>query len=223
MIATASQVGTRQRLMILSPILVVGMSQILIRLLAPILGVWSWLPFWLLYILLLILLIYLNGGFHQMRRWLAPSHGHWIWAVLASLIPVAMTLPIFIPNWRSLVSPQVLAWTLVFIAINPFVEEFYWRGTLLDATSSWPGWLSVSYSVLWFALQHLWIGVIATAGRHPSALAGPVLMGAIWAPTYKATGSLRWPIAGHFLANLFSLSVPVFLNLYIPPGFPGGG
>lgn len=62
-----------------------------------------------------------------MRRWLAPSHGHRIWAVLASLIPAAMTVPIFIPNWRSLVSPQILTWTLVFIAINPFVEEFYRR------------------------------------------------------------------------------------------------
>lgn len=38
MIATASHTGTRQRLMILSPILVVGMSQILIRLLASLLA-----------------------------------------------------------------------------------------------------------------------------------------------------------------------------------------
>jgi hypothetical protein len=132
-----------------------------------------------------------------------------------------MTLPIFIPNWRLLISPEILVWTSLFIAVNPLIEEFYWRGTLLDGTKMWPRWLSVSYTVLGFALHHLWIGVIAAAGRHPSALAGPILMGVVWAFTYKATESLRWPVIGHFLANLFSLSVPVFLNLYMPPGIPG--
>lgn len=205
-------------LLVVSPLVVIGTGQIVIRLLEPVLGVWSWLPYWIVYVLILSLFIYLGAGREQITGWLAPSRGGWIWPALSCLIPIAMTLPIFIPNWRLLFSSQVLIWTLVFVALNPFIEEFYWRGTLLDATAPWPGWLSVSYSVLCFALSHLWIGVIAAAGRHPSALAGPVLMGAIWSITYKATGSLRWPILGHFLANLFSLSILVFLNLYFPPG-----
>jgi membrane protease YdiL (CAAX protease family) len=197
------------------------MGQTTIGLLFPMLGTWSWLPFWLIYILVLSFFIYLAGGIKQVAEWLAPSKGGWAWAMVACIIPVVMTLPIFVPHWRLLFSPQIFIATLLFVAVNPLVEEFYWRGALLDATKAWPGWLSISYSVLGFALHHLWIGVIAAAGRHPSALAGPVLMGAVWAITYKATGSLRWPILGHILANLFSLSVPVFLNLYVAPGMPG--
>lgn len=216
MTLTASSMVIRHRIIILSPLIVLGMSQLTIRLFASVWGVWSWLPFWLFYILLLGFFIHLNGVTSQIPRWLAASPGHWIWPVVACVIPVSMTLPIFIPNWRLLMSPQILFWTLLFVAINPFMEEFYWRGTLLDATSTWPGWLSIAYSVTGFALNHLWIGVIAVAGRHPSALAGPILMGTIWALTYKATGRLRWSVIGHFLANVFSLSVPVFLNLFFP-------
>ena len=210
----------RRRTILLSPLIVLGAGQITIRLLAPVWGGWSWLPFWTLYLIMLSLLIYFNGGKQQIADWLAPSTGNRAWAALACGIPVAMTLPIFLPNWRLLISPLILISTLSFTAINPLVEEFYWRGVLLDATEAWPRWLSISYTTLGFALHHLWIGVIASAGRHPGALAGPILMGTVWAITYKATRSLRWPIVGHVLANLFSLSVPVFLSLYVPPGIP---
>lgn len=219
MISTVSTTAPKhQTLLVVSPLAVIGIGQFAIRFLEPIWGVWSWVPFWFFYLLFLSLFIYLSVGKKQVMNWLASAHGHWIWPALSCIIPVAMTLPIFIPNWRFLLAPQVSIWTLVFVVVNPLIEEFYWRGALLDATEQWPGWLSVSYSVLCFALSHLWIGVIAAAGHHPSAMAGPILMGVIWALAYRATGSLRWPILGHFLANLFSLSVPVFLNLYIPPG-----
>jgi membrane protease YdiL (CAAX protease family) len=221
MTSISSPVVLKQRFIVLSPFLVLGLGQVAIRLFSSSWGGWGWAPFWVLYVLTLGVLISLHGGMQAAGRWLSPSKGHWGWPVLACVIPAAMTLPIFLPNWRLLLSPPILIWTLVFIAINPLLEEFYWRGTLLDATSAWPRGLSIFYTMLAFALHHLWIGVIASAGRHPSALAGPILMGTIWAITYKTTGSLRGPIVGHFLANLFSLSVPVFLNLYVPPGMPG--
>jgi membrane protease YdiL (CAAX protease family) len=212
----------RQDLLVLSPFFILGMDQVSIRYLARLFGVWSWAPFWFIYVLMLGIFVSMSGGPDQIVKRLAPSKNHWIWRVLACVIPVGMTLPIFLLNWRLLISPHILLWTLLFVAINPLLEELYWRGTLLDATRMWPGWLSVFFSTLGFALHHLWIGVIAAAGRHPFALVGPILMGGVWAITYKSTRSLRWPILGHFLANVFSLSVPVFLNLYFPPGIPGG-
>ena len=212
---------SRRSTILMSPVFVLVAGQLTIRLLAPVWGEWSWVPFSILYYLLLGILISISGGMKQVRQWLCSSQGHRAWAILACLVPALMTLPIFIPNWRLLLLPRIGFWTLAFILINPLIEEFYWRGTLLDVTGAWPRGLSVSYAVLGFTLHHLWIGVIAAAGRHPSSLAGPMLMGFVWSVVYKATGSLRWPILGHFLANLFSLTVPVLLNLYIPPGIQG--
>ena len=211
----------RQSIITFSPFLVIGIGQLSIRLLAPIFGVWSWAPFWLVYISTLGCFIALDSGQNQAMKWLEPPQGSWGWGILAIVIPVAMTLPIFIPNWRLLLASEVWLSTLFFIAINPVVEEFYWRGVVLDSTTGWPRWLSVAYAVTGFALHHLWLGVLTVAGRHPSALIGPVVMGLIWAVSYLKTRSLRWSIAGHFLVNVFSLSVPVFLNLYTPPSFPG--
>jgi hypothetical protein len=62
----------RQRILIISPIVVLAMGQTTIRLLFPIWGVWSWLPFWLIYILVLSFFIYLAGGMKQIAGWLAP-------------------------------------------------------------------------------------------------------------------------------------------------------
>lgn len=41
-------------------VLVIG--QLTIRLLTPIWGVWSWLPFWIIYILVLGFFIHVSGG-----------------------------------------------------------------------------------------------------------------------------------------------------------------
>ncbi len=47
-------------------------------------------------------------------------------------------------------------------------------------------------------------------------------MGLVWSLAHLKTGSLRWAIVGHIVANLLSLCVPVFLGFHDPPAFPGG-
>jgi membrane protease YdiL (CAAX protease family) len=73
------------------------------------------------------------------------------------------------------------------------------------------------YSTLLFALSHpiIW-GVHSVALRQPAALVGLALVGAVWGVAYRRSRSLRFAIAGHALANLLGLSVPMLLNLYIP-------
>ena len=41
---------------------------------------------------------------------------------------------------------------------------------------------------------------------------GTVFTGAIWSIVYLKTRSLRWPIFSHFVADLLSVSIIVFLN-----------
>jgi uncharacterized protein len=55
------------------------------------------------------------------------------------------------------------------------------------------------------------IGVAST-----EVLVSTFVMGAIWAVVYLRTRSLRWCVASHVLVDLLSLSVPVFMNQFVP-------
>jgi membrane protease YdiL (CAAX protease family) len=101
--------------------------------------------------------------------------------------------------------------------VNPWFEEAYWRGLLIDATADWVAGLGVVYSTLLFAWSHhlIW-GVNSVALRHPAVVVGLAFVGAVWGVAYYRTRSLRFTIAGHAAANLLGLSVPVLMNLHVP-------
>lgn len=108
---------------------------------------------------------------------------------------------------------------LLFALINPWLEEMYWRGALLEAESGWPVWLNVLYSTLLFVMSHplMW-GVFSIGNRSPHLYLSLFLMEVVWAAIRYRTKSLRWPIYSHILVDIGNLSVFVFLNIYIPPG-----
>lgn len=152
----------------------------------------------------------------RLTEWLKPGHGSRAWPVSAVLVG-AIPLPILLSNWRLLEDPLVVVLWLVFALLNPWFEEAYWRGLLLDATAPWPRVVALVYSTALFVLSHplIW-GVHSIANRHPHAVVGLVLMGAVWGMTYQRTRTLRAVIFAHTLTDLFNLAVPVFLNLYVP-------
>ena len=149
-------------------------------------------------------------------RWLRRPRGSTLWCALA-LMAGLLSLPGFIAHWRVLAPPYVLVSWLLFALVNPFFEEGYWRGLVLDTTRGWPGAISVTYSAAWFAVSHplIW-GVHSAALREWAVI--PVLMalGIVWAMAYRRNGSLWCSIAGHMCSNLFGLAVPIMLNLYSP-------
>jgi membrane protease YdiL (CAAX protease family) len=158
------------------------------------------------------------AGPASIKRWLQPARGAWTWRLIA----VALGLPPllgFLKHWQVLQPPHILLLWVAFALVNPFLEEGYWRGLLLDATVRWGGVLSVTYSAAWFAVSHplIW-GVHCVALRHWVILPVLFLMGALWGVAYRRSGSLRWTIAGHMCANAFGLVVPVLLNLHLPYG-----
>ena len=180
-------------------------------------GVWVWVPIVLVYWACMASLIWLNGGRDSIIRWLAPSKGRWYWNGLALLLVLPL-LPTFLDNYQLFSEWWILLLGLILAAVNPWLEEGYWRGLLLDATRTWPGWLSLLYSSSLFAITHLSLGVHSVASRHPIAIIAIGMMGLVWGIVYKKTGSLRWVIFGHVLVDLFNLTVPALLNLYLPPG-----
>jgi len=210
----------RQRLILLSPLGIIAVGYAFARLAGVIFGIWVWIPMTLVHWGMFAFMIAWGSDREAIRRWLRAPQGAWGWALLAiavGLIPIS----IFIQNWKLFPSAWlVLAW-LLFALINPFLEEGYWRGLLLDNTKHWPGWLGVLYSTFLFSINHpLTIGVYSIANRHPAVLISTFVMGLAWAVVYRKTQSLRWNIVGHMLTDLLNLSVLAFLNIVVPPSLP---
>jgi hypothetical protein len=68
----------RQRLVLLSPFVVILLEQLAARTLGPAMGVWSWVPLNMGYWTTIALLIAWAGGRQAILRWLSPSRGNWI-------------------------------------------------------------------------------------------------------------------------------------------------
>lgn len=98
----------------------------------------------------------------------------------------------------------------------PVLEEGYWRGLLLDAASSWSCWSAILYSSLFFTINHAFPTISVIASRNLAVWVYQFVVGLLMGVVYTKTRSLRWPVASHFLINLLSLSVAMFLGLYIP-------
>jgi len=98
-------------------------------------------------------------------------------------------------------------------------EEGYWRGLIIDASACWSRWLAILYSSAFSAVNHLWLMIVMVAARNPAVAAYQFVLGLMMGVVYLETRCLRWPIAAHALVNLLSLTVTMFLNLYVsgPP------
>jgi CAAX protease family protein len=123
-----------------------------------------------------------------------------------------------VPNLRLLNEPWlVLVWIGIAL-LNPWVEEGYWRGLLMDAAGTWHPSLAIAYSTFGFALAHpLILGVNAHALAGLEGLIGSIVVGCPWAIVYAKSRSLRWPIVGHAFQDLVTVPVLVFLNRAILP------
>jgi membrane protease YdiL (CAAX protease family) len=200
---------------IASPFVLVGASRALQYLFGG-LGVWAWVPTILFFWAAIAALAFACAGREGVSRWWQPARNASAWSALAVFMGL-LSLPQFVLHWRALETPLVVGLWLAFAAVNPWFEEAYWRGLLLDATGGWNRVLSVLYSSALFAISHplIW-GVHSVPQRNPVIV--PVLMavGLVWAVTYRRTGSLRWTLVGHVCANLFGMGALVLLNLHDP-------
>ena len=206
----------RRRFVLLSPIAVIGLGHAVQHVAGRALGAWAWLPTMLAFWAAIAGVIVWARRDDLPRNWFAPPRGGVMWSVLAGCVGL-LSAREFAAGWRTLDSPALIGLWLAFGLVNPWFEESYWRGLLIDA-AAWKG-VGVIGSTILFVLSHplIW-GVHSPALRHPAALAGLGLVGAVWGVTYWRTGSLRWTILGHSGANLLGLSVPILLNLHVPAG-----
>jgi hypothetical protein len=217
---TEQQARTRRIWILLSPFVILLAGHLTARFGMLRLGTAVWIPLSILFCALFAGLVWWGGGMPAVRRWIAPaSSGPW-WTFLAIAIG-CVPLTVFLAGWNLFPAPwMVFAW-LLFAVVNGPLEEFYWRGLLLDATSGWPPGLGVLFTSVLFAVNHpLSHGQFSIANRHPAVLISTFAMGLIWALTYRKTRSLRWPIFAHILTDLLGLSVLAFENIVVPRAMP---
>lgn len=164
-----------QKRIIFSPFVILAIGFLIAKVTGTFLGIWAWIPIALSMWSMFVIVIAWSGGATTISQWLGKPGSSAGWSVLALAVGL-IPLPLFLQNWQLFTSPGlILAW-LIFALINAPLEEFYWRGTLTDVTTHWPGWASVLYSSFFFAINHpLSYGVYSSANRHPATVISTLL------------------------------------------------
>lgn len=200
-------------LVILSPFLIITINVIVAIVFGRIIGKWAFIPIILIQWGIFIFFILRFGGSKAIRKWLQQPTGSWGWTLFAlsmALIP----FPLFLAYAHTLTPWTVWLPWLILALFNPWLEEFYWRGLLLDYTIEWKKWQSILFTSLVFSLNHAVFGINSEINSGFGVVISTFIMGVVWAIVYQKTNSLRWCIFAHFLVDTFNLSAPAFLDLF---------
>ena len=205
---------TKKSIVIASPFLIILANVGVAFAAGKIIGKWAFIPMVLIGWTIWLFFILKYGKIHSIKKWLGKSKGKIGWAVLAMIIGL-MTLPLFVRHYELLKGWTIwLPWILLAL-INPWIEEFYWRGLLLDYTKNWPNWISVLFVSILFATNHIAFGINSNVNKGFEIIISTFIMGVAWALIYKKTKSLRWTIFSHFLIDLLGVSSVAFLDLFL--------
>ncbi|MFD2630426.1 CPBP family intramembrane glutamic endopeptidase [Oceanobacillus kapialis] len=212
-------ISKRNRMLILaSPIVVILIGFITATVFSKFIGGWAWVPLALVYWSTTGFMVMYFKGDKRIKDWLRKPQSAKA-SVILSLLLGMFPLTILVMNYNLFDSVMLVVLWLLFALINPWFEELYWRGILLDAAGDWfPKWASVIYSTIFFVISHpfMW-GVFSIANTSYHLYIYLTIMGVVWSITYFTTKSLRWAIVSHFIVDVGNLAVLTFLNIYLPP------
>lgn len=137
-----------------------------------------------------------------------------VYLVVLSLLVGLIPLPIFILYLKNLNTTfLIIVWIAVAI-INPFFEEIFWRGYMLEHRAKMPFIAKALYSTLLFTLSHVFIwGVISQVMLTKELIISVFVMGLAWAFIYHKSRSIVLPYFSHMLVDILNLSVLAFMNL----------
>jgi len=201
-------------LRIMSPIGLIIVCSVSAVLLCPFFGKWVFMPLWCLYWGISFLITLKFAGVSVIKDWLQKPAGKMRWLVL-SIIVGFIPLQILLTNLQIITLPLMLL-SIPCVLLNPFFEELYWRGFVLDFTFSSKK-LSSLYSSVLFILSHLFIwGVFSHGNRNYFLIVSLAIMSTVWCVVRIKTKSLWWCIVSHFFVDVFNLMVFVMLNIVIP-------
>ena len=176
---------------------------------------WAWIPIVLFYwtaIWLVIYLDYKKNGKSPIDYFKGSKFK--LSTVILSLIVGFIPLPILLKYFYLFDANYLIVFWILIAIINPFFEEIFWRGYMLDISHKIPFWIKAIVSSLLFAAAHpLTWGIFSPNMLTLEMLISVFIMGIVWSFVYRKSKSLLLPYLSHFLVDLFNCSVLVFLNL----------
>lgn len=196
---------------IISPILILIITQATAILFGRYLDTLVYIPIILIYWAAIGFILYKYGTGH-INTWFQKPQGHWIWIVIAVLVGFS-SLPLFLQHYQVFRNLSILIPTVIFFLINPWLEEFYWRGMLIDVTATWPGWVSILYSTMMFTIWHSAFAWHSPAARSLPFYLAVLVLGLVMALIYKNTKSVRLTVISHMMINILNMSIPSLLNM----------
>jgi membrane protease YdiL (CAAX protease family) len=200
---------------IFSPIIVISFCGIFVLIFSKTISEWVFIPVAIIYWLLSFLIALNIIGKNAIKNYFSKPTGSIGWLILAIIIGF-MPFSILLLNINLLNDPVIILLWILFSLINPFFEQIFWRGLLLDNTFKSKS-LSTIYSTILFVASHLCIwGIFSYGNRNIFTIISLLIMGIIWCIIRYKTKSLWWNIISHIMVDIFNLCVFVFLNLYIP-------
>ena len=135
------------------------------------------------------------------------------WVPLAIALQVAVLAVANYLLWPAHVPLLALGLAVAAALINGFSEEFFWRGTYLEAGRN--NWKFQALGVLLFGLWHVPLmfahGVTYRGGPFALVL-GAWGLGAFWAYVANRTGGIGWPIFAHIISNIFAVTGVIAIN-----------
>lgn len=198
----------------ISPIVLILVCHLFVVFLYKIVGQWIFAPAFILYWGLSALIVFKLTGFYYIKKLFIKPIGKIGWSIL-SIIVGFLPLPIILSNTSIITIPLMLL-SVLFAIINPFFEELYWRGFVLDNTFR-SKLISSIYSSILFLLSHLFIwGIFSYGNRNLYLFVSLTIMSIAWCIVRIKTKSLWLCIISHIFVDLFNLLVFVMLNIYIP-------
>lgn len=204
---------TKKKIVLASPFLIIAINVGVAYLFGSFVGKWAFMPIVLIEWCLFLFFIFKYTEKETRKKWLQKPKGSFGWNILALLIGM-LPLPLFLMHYGTLGIWQVwLPWILLAL-INPWLEEFFWRGLLFGYIKNWSNRAAVIFTSLVFALNHSVFGLNSELNSGLTVIVSTFIMGIIWGLVYRKTDSLRWIILAHFLVDFFNLSAASFLDLY---------
>lgn len=124
---------TKEKIVLASPFLIITINFMVAFIFGAIIGKWAFIPIILIEWSIFLYFIFRYTEKETRKKWLKKSKSSFAWNILALFIGL-LPLPLFLMHYKTLVIWQVwLPWILLSL-INPWIEEFYWRGLLLSNT-----------------------------------------------------------------------------------------
>jgi uncharacterized protein len=201
-------------LVIASPILIVLLGTLVARAFVAWWGDWAWVGAMPVYWLSMSAVVLMFSGWKKVLGWYRKPRGGWFWPVLAVLVGLSAFPLLLIPNASLLRQPLLAVLWFLFALINGNAEEIFWRGFLLNEMPNWPKWLAVGYSSVLFIIVHFtMLGAFSASLFNIPFLVILTFLTAILVLLYLRTGSLRWPVLTHVLADWGNMNIFVFMNL----------